>query len=320
MKKKPKNGLFVAIVGSGPAGMAAASALNDAGFSVKVFDELKEFGGMLAYGLPEFRLPLKRIKESIESAKNMGIIFEQKRITSVKELLKKNGGGFDFVVLALGAGMGMRTGAEGEDNAKVIDALEFLLNDKLEGKVMLKKGEEVAVVGGGNSAIDAARVALRQGAKVTVIYRRTEHEMPAFGNELAGAKKDGVKFEFLKSPVNYFDSENKEKIIVNCAEMMLAGEDDSGRARPVETGRKIAFAFDKVLLAIGQKQDFSWIEKEGILVEGKTIMGNSQYATTLKGVYACGDAITGAKTIAEATRTGLGAAREIISTLKYFHS
>jgi len=316
MGEHPRNGLFVAVIGSGPAGMAAASALNDAGFSVKVFDELKEFGGMLAYGLPEFRLPLKRIKESISAAQNMGVLFEQKKITSVKELLKMNGGGFDFVVLALGAGIGLKLGVVGEENEKVIDALKFLLNDKLEGKPLLKKGEEVAVVGGGNSAIDAARVALKQGAKVTVLYRRTEKEMPAFGNELALAKKEGANFEFLRNPIKYFDEGNGAKIKVECTEMMLAGEDESGRARPIETGKKISFVFDKVLLAVGQSPDFLWLEKEGILVKGKTIMVNLQYATTLKGVYACGDCITGAKTIAEATRTGLGAAREIIDALK----
>ncbi|VVB75340.1 Sulfide dehydrogenase subunit alpha [uncultured archaeon] len=316
MNNKPKNGLFVAVVFSGPAGMAAASALNDAGVSVKVFDELKEFGGMLAYGLPEFRLPLKKIRDSIDAAKKMGIIFEQKKITSVKKLLKEFGGGFDFVVLALGAGLGLKTGAAGEDNDKVIDALVFLLNDKFEGKAMLKKGEEVAVVGGGNSAIDAARVAVKQGAKVTIIYRRTEKEMPAFGDELAKAKNEGVEFEFLRSPLNYSDSEGGKRIMVSCAEMILAGEDESGRARPIETGREISLVFDKVLLAIGQKPDFKWLESEGILVENKIIMINSHYATTLKSVYACGDSITGAKTIAEATRTGLGAAREIIEAMR----
>jgi len=309
---KPKNGLFTAIIGSGPAGMSCASALNDAGFSIKVFDELKEFGGMLAYGLPEFRLPLKVIRESIAKAEKAGLLFEQKKIVSVKELLKSNGGGFDFVVLALGAGEGQKTGVSGEDNPKIIDALNFLLNDKLEKKQLLTKEETVGIVGGGNSAVDAARVALRQGAKPTIIYRRTENEMPAFGNEIEHAKRDGVKFEFLKSPICYSDYGDGKKINVECAEMMLAGEDSTGRARPVETGKKISFTFDKVLLAVGQKQDFSWLKKEGIAAEGKTILVDSHYSTTLKGVYACGDCITGAKTIAQATRTGLGAAREII--------
>ena len=196
----------VAIVGSGPAGLICATKLVESNNNVKVivFDELKFFGGIPTYCIPEFRIPLKKTMEQIEEHKKLGIKFVQKRIESFSELLKE----FDFVVIAIGAGKGLRIGLEGEDSKMVIDGLDFLRADKLENK-FLCENEKVAVIGGGSASIDVARVAKKQGADTTIIYRRTEKEMPIFNHELEEAKKEGVKFSFLKSPIKYVGENNK---------------------------------------------------------------------------------------------------------------
>ena len=246
----------VAVIGSGPAGLMCAEQLNANGFKVTVFDELKEFGGMIAYGIPEFRIPLKNIRERILALKNKKIGFQNKKITSIKKLLRAFGGEFDFAVIAIGAGTGMKAGFKGEQEKQVIDALEFLLNDKLNNNKMISKGEEVAVIGGGNSAMDAARVAIKQGAKATIIYRRTENEMPALKNEIEGAKTDGVGFEFLKAPIEFransekIIQEKKPKGVLFCAEMILGEQDESGRRKPIDSGKKTEYFFDKAELSI----------------------------------------------------------------------
>lgn len=308
----------VAIVGSGPAGTIAATMLSAFcekpgekqaslanTFEVTVFEELSEFGGMLAYGIPEYRIPIATVRQKTESAKAKGISFERKKITSVKALLKD----FDFVLLAIGSGFGSKAGTPGEEDKCIIDALEFLLKDKLENKHMLSKGEKIAVVGGGNAAIDAARVAVKQGADVTILYRRTEEEMPAFREEIEHAKKEGVKFEFLKCPAHY---RHGKKITAVCSEMALSGPDDSGRRKPIETGNLCYYSFDKIILAIGQQPDFKWLSDDGIANNGKTIKIDPDFRTSMERVYAAGDCITGPKTIAEATRTGIQAAQAII--------
>jgi glutamate synthase (NADPH/NADH) small chain len=308
-KSKP---VRIAVIGSGPAGLACATQLVNAGHQVTVFDELNEFGGMLAYGIPEFRIPLRTVKEKIVDAKKIGVKFEKKKITSTKTLLKENGGEFDFVVLAIGSGSkkGPKAGYEGEEKTNTIDALEFLLKDKLEKKKMILKGERIAVIGGGNSAIDAARVALRQGGKATILYRRTETEMPALRSEIEAAKKDGICFEFLRAPIKC-----DEKNLV-CAEMVLGDADTSGRKKPVDSGKRTTLEFDKIILAIGQEQDLNWLEKEGITLNGKLISVDSNNKTSLERVYACGDCVTGPKTIASATVGGIKTAKAIIESIK----
>ncbi len=300
----------VAVIGSGPAGLSLATKLVNENYLVTVFDELKEFGGMIAYGIPEFRIPLKAVKEKISFAKKCGVIFKRKKINSIKPLLKN----FDYIVLAIGAGVGSKAGFVGENNLNAIDALDFLLKDKLENKKLLKKREKVAVIGGGNSAVDAARVALRQGAKATVVYRRTESEMPALRSELELAKKDKVEFKFLLAPLEFISNKKQSKLI--CSEMILGEIDSSGRRKPIDSGKRVTFDFDKVILAIGQEQDYSWLEKEGIKVEKNKIIVNSEYKTNLDTVYACGDCVSGPKTIAEATVAGIKCANAIINKEK----
>ncbi len=304
----------IAIIGSGPAGMAAAKLLVK-NAEVTVFDELSEFGGMLAYGIPEFRLPLAQIKQNTKQAESLGIKFVKKTIGNIKYLLKENNGEFDFVVIAIGAGEGSKLGILGEESEKIIDALEFLKREKLEGTCLVNEGEKVALIGGGNSAMDAARLAKHCGADVTIIYRRTESEMPAFGNELAEAKKDGVKFDFLKGPISYEENKSNKKIIVNLAVMKLGEKDASGRPKPIDSGERITQEFDKILLAVGQKNNLNWLTKEGIKCEWGKIIVNKAHQTNHANVFACGDCVTGAKNIATATVQGINTAKEILKLI-----
>ncbi|MCX8158418.1 MAG: FAD-dependent oxidoreductase [Candidatus Diapherotrites archaeon] len=296
----------IAIVGSGPAGLTAANFLVDKGFSVTVFDELTEFGGMMAYGIPEYRIPLSSVRSRVEEIKRKGVVFIRKRITSVRDLLQN----YDYVILAIGAGRGAKSGIQGEEKENIIDALDFLLNEKLGIKKMIFPNDKVAVIGGGNSAIDAARVAKRIGADVTIIYRRTEEEMPAFKHEIEEAKREGVKFEFLKCPLEYKGLEKVSSII--CSEMKLLNEEEKGRKKVIATDKKIELFFDKVILAIGQKLDVEWLEKEGIKTNNGRILVDQNYKTSLDRVYAIGDCVTGPKTIAEATRTAIEAVKVIL--------
>ncbi|MFA6065069.1 MAG: FAD-dependent oxidoreductase [archaeon] len=302
----------VAIVGSGPAGMACANYLNSSGFKVTVFDELKEFGGMLAYGIPEFRIPLQNVKEKIAEAKKQGISFGRKKITSVNELLAKPYS-FNFIVLAIGAGANSKAGFIGEDNGAVLDSLDFLSKAKLEGISLVGKKDKVAVIGGGNSAIDSARTAVRQGAKVTIVYRRTEEEMPALKSEVLEAKNDGIKLELLRAPLEFKSGKDKKKGKLICSEMILGEADERGRRKPIDTGKKEEYAFDKIIVAVGQEQDLNWLASEGIKINGKTIMVDSNYKTNLDNVYACGDSVTGARTIGEAVKGGLLTAKAILA-------
>ena len=221
---------------------------------------------------------------------------------------------FDYVVLAIGSGPGATTEFADKKKTNVVDALDFLLKSKLENKKFFSSKDKVAVIGGGNSAIDAARTALRQGAKVTIIYRRTESEMPALKTEVEAAKKEGVEFEFLKAPTECIPSNKESKLV--CSEMILGEKDSSGRKKPVDSGKKWSSMFNKIILAIGQQPDFGWLEKEGVKTNGKVILVNENNLTSLEKVYACGDCITGAATIAQATLTGVKTAQAIISSQK----
>jgi len=316
-----------AIIGSGPAGLSCAERLHDCGVEVTVFEALPAFGGIPAYAIPEFRMPLKGTQKKIIALKEKGARFEQRKITSVKELLKVSQAGdgkFDFVVLAIGAGEDSKISFEGENGAGVFGALEFLREVKLNGKKFFSKGEKVAIIGGGNSTIDSARVAVREGADVTILYRRTEKEMPAYGNEVEEAKKEGVRFLFLRSPKKFICPQKTSPILVAsklvCAEMKLGEKDSSGRAWPIDTGKECEYFFSKIIVAAGQgrEKDFGWLKKEGVSVAegGKKILVNEKGETSLPCVYACGDCVTGPKSIADAAIVGIKVAEEIIKAAK----
>ncbi len=300
-------GKKVAIAGSGPAGMTAATKLASAGFKVKVFEKLPLFGGIPAYCIPEFRMPIQSIKKRVEIAGREGIEFIRKDVVSVKALLDD----FDFVLLAIGAGETAEIGIDWGKINGIIKATDFLYAKKVDKKAMVGKGEKVAVIGGGNCAIDAARTAARQGGKATIIYRRTEKEMPAYNTEIEAAKREAVLFEFLLSPIKFVGKDKLNKI--RLAKMQLSNPDETGRRRPIPTGKVIEKPFDKAIIAIGQNQNLGWLEKDGIeTIDGWKIKVDENYKTSLPRVYAAGDCVTGAKTIAEATRTGRGAADGII--------
>jgi NADPH-dependent glutamate synthase beta subunit-like oxidoreductase len=302
----------VAIIGSGPAGLACANVLFDNGFKVEIFEELKVFGGMPAYAIPDYRIHSSSTEKRIMEMKAKGISFIQKKIINIKKLSEEN----DIVVIAIGAGKGNKTGIFGENNNGIIDGIEFLTQKKMFRKELIKSGENIAVVGGGNASLDAAILAKKIGAEVSVLYRRTEKEMPAFGNEIQTAKNLGVKFEFLVNPSEYLEDKKENKIIAVCAMMALSGKDESGRAKPYDTGKRKKLSFDKVILAFGQRNDMQWLESEGIKTDGKNIIVNETFETSLKKVFACGDCITGAKDIANAVVSGTNCAKQIISIIK----
>lgn len=297
----------VAIVGSGPAGLAAAERLAGAGLKVTVFEQLPVFGGLLAYAIPEFRICMESVKKRVEAAKGKGVEFIQKKVISAKALLDD----FDFVLLAIGAGKNAEMDIKGEKIKGVLRALDFLYAEKVDGKAMVSKDDNVAIIGGGNGAIDAARTVIRQQGKATIVYRRTEREMPAYKKEVEAAKKEAVVFEFLLNPVEFVGKEKLGKI--RFAKMQLSNPDETGRRRPIPTGEVVEKEFDKAIVAVGQNQKLSWLEKEGIKIfEGYRIVVDNNYQTSLKNVYAAGDCMTEARTITDATKTGMAAADAII--------
>ena len=311
----------VAIIGSGPAGLACAELLAKNGLEVLVFDELKEFGGMVAYGIPEFRIPLSLTRERISELQKKGIRFQTKKVTSVKLLLKSFGGEFDFVVLAIGAGEGAKAGFKGEESDCVIDAIDFLMQAKLDKKLILKKDESVAVIGGGNAAVDAARTALRQCKDVTILYRRTEEEMPALRAEIKAAKEEGVKIDFLVAPKELIDvpenkmGEGKAKELI-CSKMILGEKDASGRKKPIDSGKVCTYLLDKLIVAVGQNQELLWLEKDGVHIFRGLVKTDLSGKTSLDKVYACGDCVSGAKTIGEAVKAGVTVAKAIMLQVK----
>lgn len=310
-KTKTKNG-SVAVVGSGIAGLACAYELALHGFDVTVFEKKEKFGGIVGQMIPEFRLAGIVVEREVESLRAMGVKFEGgRKITSVKALLDK----FDFVFLGIGAGEDMCLGTPGEETIGVIGAMEFLLRAKW-GKLKLKKGETVLVIGGGNSAMDAARVAARAGAKAIVAYRRTEKEMPSRVVELEHAKKEGVKFEFLVSPKEFLGGSGKEKnklTAVLFEVMKLGTPDASGRQRSEPTGKTKKISANRAVIACGQASAVQQMNDAGIEIDEKgNIKVNGKFRTSTNRVYAAGDCITGPKTAIEAIRDGRAAGRAIV--------
>ncbi len=306
-KTAPATGRRVAIVGSGPAGLTAAYYLAKRGHAVTVFEALPEPGGMMRYGIPEYRLPREVLAEEIEEIRGVGVdIRTNARTGSVDELF---GDGYDAIFLAIGAHRGIKLGIEGEDSPEVMDGVSFLRETNMGDKVGV--GNTVAVIGGGNAAIDASRSALRLGTKeVTIIYRRTRDEMPASDEEIEEAIREGVKIEFLAAP-NRIERKNG-KIQLICIRMELGTMDASGRRRPVPIGgSEFSSTFDTVIAAIGQTPEVP--EQFGLpLGRGNTFQVDADtLATPREGVFAGGDAVTGPAIVIEAIAAGRQAAISI---------
>jgi NADPH-dependent glutamate synthase beta subunit-like oxidoreductase/NAD-dependent dihydropyrimidine dehydrogenase PreA subunit len=284
----------VAIVGAGPCGLTAAYYLAGLGHSVEVYEALAAPGGMLRYGIPEYRLPNNILDKEISRITERGVkIITNTRVTSPEELL---GQGYHAVLVTVGAWKSAKAGIEGEENATVIHGISFLKDVNSGNHPVI--GKKVVVVGGGNTAVDAARAAVRLGAGATIIYRRTRAQMPASPEEIRDALAEGVNIEFLTAPVKAA----KDKI--TCIKMELGPADESGRPSPVPVeGSEFTIECDTVILAVGQTVDAGAFnldtnENGTIKIDGNT------FATTKKAVFAAGDAVTGPSSIIEAIAQG----------------
>jgi len=315
-------GLRVAVVGSGPAGLTCAADLRRFGHEVTIFEALHEPGGVLMYGIPEFRLPKRIVRAEIENLLKMGVELKLNvvvgRTVTIDELFAS---GYHAVFVGSGAGLPKFLGIPGENLIGIYSANEFLTRVNLmraylfpEYDTPIKVGKRVAVVGGGNVAMDAARTALRLGAeRVVVLYRRTEAEMPARREEVHHAKEEGVEFEFLVNPVRFLDTGGKVSG-VECIRMELGEPDESGRRRPIPIpNSNFVIPVDTVIVAIGNDPHPLVPRTTPGLATTKhgTIVANEEGRTSREGVFAGGDIVTGAATVISAMGAGKRAALAI---------
>jgi NADH-quinone oxidoreductase subunit F len=300
----------IAIIGAGPAGLSAAWDLTIDGYKVTIFEALPVAGGMLAVGIPEYRLPKKVLNQEIETIKRLGVEIKlDSRVDDPASLLNK---GYKAVLIAVGAHKGSKMRVPGEDLKGVIDAVDFLrpicLGDKVE------MGKKIAVVGGGNSAIDAARTALRKGAdEVHVIYRRDRDNMPAEPEEVIAAEQEGVVFHFLTNPTQILGKDGKV-CGIECIKQELKDYDTSGRRAPQAIpGSEFTMEFDMVIGAIGQHPDTASLKMGEVkLNKNETVIANKRtLATDNPGIFVAGDAFTGPATVIEAIAAGQRAASSI---------
>lgn len=298
----------VAVVGAGPAGIACALYLAQQGYPVTVFEERKEAGGLLRWGIPKHRLPRDILKSEIEYVEQHGVeIITGKRVDSLDELKKQ---GFDAIFLGTGAYVSSKLRVNGEDAKGVYHALDFLY--RVNGEQQVDLGTKVAVIGGGNSAIDSARVALRLGADVTLVYRRSRAEMPAIKSEIDDAVKEGVKLKLLANPVEVLVS-NGAVSGIKCIKMKLGEPDESGRRRPVPIpGSEFDLDVDNVIIAIGQSVHPDGPHSELELSRwGTPVVDATTMQTSMKDVFAGGDLVTGPALAVEAVGAGHEAAKSI---------
>ena len=311
---KPATGKKVAIVGAGPAGLTAAYFLAQEGHEVKIYDAMPAGGGMLRYGIPEYRLPKTILDKEIELIEQMGVEFQYNtRIgtdISLEYLIQKN----DAVFVGIGAWLSSDMRAKGEDLPGVMGGIDFLREVALHGTVEI--GDTVAIVGGGNTAMDAARTAVRLGAKkVMVLYRRTRAEMPAEDIEIIEAEEEGVEFRFLVAPIEILDRNGKAGAL-HLQKMQLGEPDSSGRRRPVPIpGEEETIEVDTIISAIGQKVDPRGMEKLGLSQWGTIDVDEDTLATNIPKVFAGGDGVTGPKIAIDAVAQGGKAAQSIIRYL-----
>lgn len=328
-KKAPSNGKKVAIIGSGPSGITCAGELAKMGYTVKIFEALHELGGVLVYGIPEFRLPKDTVvKSEIENVKKLGVEIETDVIIgktlTLDQLFDEEK--FDAVFIGSGAGLPKFMGIAGETANGVVSANEFLTRNNLmkafkeDYDTPIKVGKKVAVVGGGNVAMDAARTALRLGAEVHIVYRRSEEELPARAEEVHHAKEEGVIFNLLNNPVEILEDENGWVKGMKCIKMQLGEPDASGRRSPVEIpNSEFIMDVDMVIMSLGTSPNpLISSTTEGLdLNKRKCIVVEEETGKTTKdAVYAGGDAVTGAATVILAMGAGKKAAKGIDEYLK----
>lgn len=323
-----KNGKKVAVIGSGPAGLTCAGDLAKLGYDVTIFEALHEAGGVLVYGIPEFRLPKETVvKSEIENVKKLGVKIETNtiigRTITIDELFKE---GFEAVFIGSGAGLPRFMGIKGENANGVFSANELLtrsnlmkaINDEYDTPINI--GKKVAVVGGGNVAMDAARTSLRLGSEVHIVYRRSEAELPARLEEVHHAKEEGVIFDTLINPIEILEDEKGWVKGIKCIKMELGEPDASGRRRPMEVkGSEFVMEVDTVIMSLGTSPNplISSTTKGLELNKKKCLVINEENGLTTKnGVFAGGDAVTGAATVILAMGAGKKAAKGIDEYLK----
>ena len=321
---KEKLGKKVAVIGSGPAGLTCAGDLAKLGYDVTIFEALHEAGGVLVYGIPEFRLPKEAVvAKEIANVESLGVKIEKNVIVgksvTIDELMDEEG--FDAVFIGSGAGLPKFMGIPGENANGVFSANEYLTRSNLmkafneDSNTPIMRGKKVAVVGGGNVAMDAARTALRLGAEVHIVYRRSEEELPARVEEVHHAKEEGIIFDLLTNPVEILEDENNWVKGMRWVKMELGEPDASGRRRPVEVpGSEFDMELDTVIMSLGTSPNplISSTTKGLETNKWKCIVADEEHGkTTKEGVFAGGDAVTGAATVILAMGAGKAAAKGI---------
>lgn len=323
----PKNGKKVAVIGAGPSGLTVAGDLILRGYDVTIFEAFHKPGGVLMYGIPEFRLPKAIVEAEVDYLAKLGVTIEMNQVigqtTTIDELIEEEG--FNAVFIGVGAGLPMFLGLEGEDLGGIYSANEYLTRSNLMRAYLfprfdtpIVRGKQVCVIGGGNVAMDAARTALRLGAdEVSIVYRRSRDELPARAEEVHHAEEEGVKFKLLNNPVAYLGDENGRVCGMRCIQMELGEPDDSGRRRPVPVeGSEFVIDTDLVIVAIGSGANPVLTKKTEDLQLNRWgyIVADEKGRTTRRGVWAGGDIVTGSATVIEA----MGAGREAASDIHKF--
>jgi glutamate synthase (NADPH) small chain len=327
IRKAPPTGKKVAVVGSGPSGLTVAGDLIQKGHAVRVFEALHEIGGVLVYGIPEFRLPKQIVREQIDTMRQMGVEFETDvvvgRTVTIDELLEEEG--YDAVYIGTGAGLPQFMGIPGEHLNGVYSANEFLTRINLmkaykfpvyDEPMLDLHGKNVAVIGGGNTALDAIRSALRLGAaKAYVLYRRSEAEMPARAEEVHHAQQEGIDFQMLTAPVEFLSDGKGWLTAARCVRMELGEPDASGRRRPVpKAGSEFDLPLSVAIIAIGTSANpivQSTTPGLNTNQRGYIQASDETQRTSRKGVFAGGDIVTGAATVILAMGAGRRAAQSI---------
>ncbi len=327
--RKSSVGGKVAVVGSGPAGLTAAADLAKLGHEVVIFEALHAPGGVLMYGIPEFRLPKKIVKAEVDYIRKLGVEVKNDnmigRLYTIDELFKQ---GFDAVFIGTGAGLPNFMGIPEENLGGIYSANEFLIRVNLMKAYMfpeydtpIKVGKKVVVIGGGNVAMDSARCSLRLGAEeVWIVYRRSKKEMPARLEEVENAEEEGIKFKFLTTPIRFLGDKSGWVTGMECIAMQLGEPDESGRRRPIPIkGSEFVMEVDTVVVAIGQTPN-PIIQRTTKSLEttrwGTIVVREKTGKTSKKGVYAGGDVVSGAATVISAMGAGKRAARSIHKYLK----
>lgn len=320
---KEKNNKKVAIIGSGPAGLACASELIKYGFSVVIYESLHKAGGVLTYGIPEFRLPKEIVNKQIDNLKKLGIKIKLNipvgNAITINELKEE----YDAIFIGTGAGIPKFMGIDGEDANEVFSANEILTRINLmksyknNSKTPIKKSGIAYVIGGGNVAMDAARSLKRLGIETHLMYRRSEEELPARKTEVHHAKEEGIIFDILKNPKKIIKDENNTVKGIEYVDMELGepGEDGRRKAKEIEGSNK-KVKCDMVIMALGTLQNHESLKESNIKLNDKGLIIVNNYETTENNIYAGGDAVTGAATVILAMEAGKKAAENIISRYK----